>query len=252
MTKFEENYQHLNNEVMRIASSYFSWKSFHDELCKSKKVADCFNDSSYYWSTVQYSLQLTTFISIGRLFDTDGQSFNLNRIINNCIEHIDEFSSESLSKRKGEFKRIEAYIASSYQPEEQHFLRLKGPVSKWRAVYEKKLKPVRNNLLAHSDYSTISSGKDLFGDIVIEDLEGIVLFVCQFRQHLWQLYHNGRNSTLDSFGFIDDKNIKRDFEKVVKKISCRDMESVQKDQGSPIKVWLNVIADKFKNVTNSL
>jgi len=158
MVEIEELYKEFESEVNVACWSFYTWKNIRDMAAGDKKVHHALNRNPLSWTIILYSLQSTFFITIGRLFDTDGRSFSVHTFLRQCIENVDQFSKYALRERKikgsgtNKLSWLDEYIEKSYQPNKEDFLKLKGEVSKKQKRYELIYRPIRHKVFAHKEF----------------------------------------------------------------------------------------------------
>ena len=118
------------NEVEAACQAFFLWKGINNIASNDEDIFNGLNESPLSWNTITFALQNHYFILLGRLFDTDGDSFSVHTFLRNCIENIDQFSKENLRKRKidsssGDLSLLYAYIENAYEPTEDDFQKLR-------------------------------------------------------------------------------------------------------------------------------
>ena len=198
MGDIEELYKEFQSELNTACWSFYTWKNIHNIAAGDKKVHHALNRNPLSWTIILYSLQSTFFITIGRLFDTDGRSFSVHTFLKQCIENVDQFSKDALRKRRTKgFEAdkpswLDEFIEKSYQPNKEDFLKLKGEVSKRQKRYELIYRPIRHKVFAHKEFKEIKCIDELFKKAKIGEMQDLLSFLYQIERIIFQLLYNGR------------------------------------------------------------
>jgi len=202
----KELYSTYRNEVETTCQAFFLWKGIDNLASKDEDILRGLNESPLSWNTIRFSLQNTFFILLGRLFDTDGDSFSVHTFLRGCILNIDQFSKESLRERKisesnGDKSWLDSYIESAYEPTKQDFHQLRGEITKYKKIYEEIYRPIRNKVIAHKDSETINLQRELYEKTNIGQIEEILNNLFQVKEVVFHLLHNGKLCKIGDFDF---------------------------------------------------
>jgi len=152
---------------------------------------------------IRHSLQVTLFITLGRIFDTDDDAFSVDDLLKSCINEIDLFSLKNLRERKmegqngNEPKWLNEYIAISYEPNEEDFYELRSEVAKHRRVFESVYRPIRHKVMAHNDKEYMENADELWAETNISEIENIIWFLSDLKTTLFDAFQNGRKPQLN-------------------------------------------------------
>jgi hypothetical protein len=199
---FEKYYQEYCNEVHMILASYLFWRMIQNRAASEEDLLYALNRTPLSWIFTRHSLQVTLFITLGRVFDIDNDAFSVDDLLKCCIEEIDIFSLENLRSRKIADQKgkepdwLDEYINKSYQPVEDDFQRLRGEVTKRRKLFESAYRPIRHKLIAHKDKDYLDNKDELWAKTNIKELEEIIWFLYDLQETLFDTYHNGRKPEL--------------------------------------------------------
>ena len=173
---------------------------------------------------ITHSLQSSFFITLGRLFDVDGDSFSVHAFLKCCIENIDQFGKEALRERKLRESSeknpawLDEYINNAYVPTENDFQRIRGETSKYQRQYEDIYRPIRNKVLAHREKATLENVAELFEKTNIGQIEGFVFHLVQVQGIVFQLLNNGRLTAIGDHKFDDEEYVMKDVQKLMERI----------------------------------
>lgn len=226
MDDLEKAQKIFRDEVTAAAWSFFVWKNFNKVVSKDEAIIRSINENALSWNIITHSLQSTFFITLGRLFDIDGEAFSVHSLLRSCIENIDQFSLECLRQRKVKGNNniepdwLNVYIEKAYVPVEADFQRLRGEVSKQQKIYEDVYRPIRHRVIAHKEAATIESVSELFGKTNIGQVEEIINFLHQIENIVFDLLYNGRLQSIGDYNFSEDERAKKDVENLLGKLKA--------------------------------
>jgi len=132
MNNIERLLKLFRDEVTTACWAFFVWKTINNTASGDAKVHKALNENAVSWNIITHSLQNTFFVTLGRIFDVDGNAFSIHSFLRACIEHIDQFSIVALRERKlrdakGKIPEwLEDYLSDAYVPREIDFQRLRG------------------------------------------------------------------------------------------------------------------------------
>lgn len=214
----------FHNEIITACWSFYFLISIKKIASADKEIRIALKKNTISWNIVLHSLQITFFITLGRIFDKDENSFSVHTLINTCIKNIDQFSKEKLRERKikgwgkEDLSWVNEYIENAYIPSKDDFLRIKEGISKNQVIYENNYKKVRHKIFAHKDLKYINNSVILFKDINIKETENLLLFLYQTDRIIWHLFHNGNYIKIEDLNFYEDNRVKEDVEKLLAKL----------------------------------
>lgn len=199
---YERYYQEYCNEVHKILSSYLFWRMIQNRTASEDELLAALNKTPLSWIFTRHSLQVTLFITLGRVFDVDDDAFSVDDLLKCCIKEVDIFSLENLRTRKMAGQNgnvpewLPEYIEKAYESTEEDFNRLRGEVAKHRRVFETVYRPIRHKLIAHNDKEYMDKADELWADTNIQELEVIIWFLCDLKETLFDAFYNGEKPVL--------------------------------------------------------
>ncbi len=160
MNIIEENLSHFSNELSAAEHSFFAWKAINHLGANNAEIYHALNRNALSWNVIAHSLQCTFFISMGRIFDTRGDSYSVYKFLDNCTNHIDEFSGPKLKARRQNILKkatapdprmldIENY--PFYEASKRDFITISERVCEWGDIYKAIYQPIRHKMFAHKD-----------------------------------------------------------------------------------------------------
>lgn len=216
--------KYFRSDIDNAARAFFLWKGINHYAIKDKGIYEGISNQALIWNTITYGLQTTFFIVLGRLFDTDGTSFSVHTFLRNCVENIEQFSKDSLRKRKinlshgVEHEWLDGYIKTAYVPVEADFVLLKSELKKHQKQFEKIYRPIRNMIVAHRDIKTLEPTTELFGNTKSDDIQNFLFFLHQIYEIVWELLNNGRLTKIDDHKFDEEDYIIHDLNALMERL----------------------------------
>ena len=202
--KFLEELNIFRNEVDSVLKFFYSELAIHSIASKDKKIINALNSSPIFWNTVLSSLQNSTFITLGRIFDTDPNNHTIHTLFKIAEQNKELFSREAFS---GRWKRdqdknskkltdyLPTYLKGLYVPNDDDFRGLRRFISNQKRIYETVYGPIRHHF-GHKKYTKDEDVKVFFDKVQVSDLEKYCVQLKGVHETLWQLFHNGRGPLL--------------------------------------------------------
>jgi hypothetical protein len=224
MTDIESLHRRFESEVTTAAITFYAWKSINVVASKDNAVHRAMNSEALSWNAITHSLQTTALITLGRIFDTDHGALSVHSYLNKCISSLDQFGPDHLRQRKIRLANgaptpwLDDYIADAEYPEKEDFRDLKRTAKQFQKRYEAIYKPIRNQVLAHSDLSTVGNAQALFAKTRIGDIQETLEFLYQLCQVVFQFLHNGRRTKLTDFQFRTESEVRENVESLLARL----------------------------------
>lgn len=227
MGKLEKLHSTFRNEITTACQAFYAWKDIHNIASKDKNIHRGLNENALTWNLITHSLQNTFFITLGRIFDIDGEAFSIHILLRSCMENLDQFSKDALRERKtrdsktGEQPWLNEYIESSYQPYKKDFQKLRGEISKKQRQYEAIYRPIRNKVIAHKEFESMECVDKLFGKTNIGDIQELLKFLHQIECIIFDLLYNGKLSKIGDHKFNEvEILVEDDISKLLSKLKA--------------------------------
>lgn len=191
------DYQIRENEVATAIENFYANIKMKNYAAEDPAVLRGFNEAPTFWITAGYGLIATFFISLGRVFDEDGNAHSIHKLLRATGAHPEYFSRNALAERKrqlsghGEPVWLADYMKDVWEPDAKDlrvFGRTLNPsVKKYKEVY----KPIRDKVIAHKELKDAASIDVLFGKTLIIEIEEILKALHVWLAAVGQLYLNG-------------------------------------------------------------
>ena len=191
---FKERYDHFANEVQQATACYVIWKNLQNEPAKDKELLKALNNTPKSWIAIRQSMMLGLIMTLGRIFDDDGES--IHKLLISCIEEIHLFSKESLRHRKLmsaglSAEELDEYIDNIYEPQEVDFKRLRSKIRPFKAIYQEFYQPIRHKLFAHRDKEHLGTTDQLWEHTKGANIEEMLNFLTAIDSVIREVYYNG-------------------------------------------------------------
>jgi hypothetical protein len=195
-------FQTVQNEVALAIECFHAHQEINNYATEDPAVLRGFNEAAYFWITVRYSLLTTFFITLGRLFDTDGEAHSLGKLLRVTAEHPEYFSRDALAHRKrqstggGEPQWLAGFMKDTWQPETADLRALRRALSPWRKKYEAFYQPIRHEVFAHKALPDSAGVNALFSKAIIQEIEEVLSALHDLTSAIFHLYQNGTKPEL--------------------------------------------------------
>ena len=210
------------DEVNAAAGSFFTWKSINDLAARESKVLWALNKSALTWNVVVYSLQVTFFIALGRIFDRDSRSLTIYTLLSECAANLQQFTRGALEKRRVDEAHgqrpeyLDDYLKGVYEAKKADFDALEQVAKAYTDAYRRVYEPIRHKVIAHKDLAIIGSKDALFARTKIGEIQEMLEFLHQTHRVIWELYHNGRLTALADHQYAEGERYKSDVEQLLR------------------------------------
>jgi hypothetical protein len=215
---YETYFKEYEDELNITIGRFLFWQVLNSRKIISVKMLNKMNETPMAWNFIRYSLFVNYILGLGRIFDTDGDSFSIDDLLKTCIEEIDIFTKEELRKRKAgsglDSKHVDECISKAFEPTAKDFHVLRGEVSKRRKVFQDVYRPIRHKIIAHKDLEHLGNSDDLFSNTNVSEISDILEFLNSLQMALFGLYHNGRQPVLGAHK-INREYYTNDFKKLL-------------------------------------
>jgi len=87
-----KNYEFISHEVNRAIECFYTYIELANLASENKSILDYFNETPNFWIIQRYSLHATFFIVLARIFDEDGDTLSIHKILKATLEYPEYFS----------------------------------------------------------------------------------------------------------------------------------------------------------------
>ncbi len=200
-TEFENELEVFRRETESAVQCFYVWRTVHEVASKDERVDAALNKAPLFWNTTLGALQTATFITLGRIFDQDQKTHNIDRVIRIGQNNLAIFSRDALAARKRRDSTkanewLDAYLEAAHDPTHEDFRRLREYVEGHRRIYVASFRPIRHSVFAHKQVAEKSETDDLFANAKINEIQQLLVFLAGFYEALWELFFNARKPVL--------------------------------------------------------
>lgn len=194
--KFESELEIFRQEAESAVQFFYAWRTVNEVAAKNKAVVITLNKAPLFWNTTLAALQTATFIALGRVFDQEQDTHNIDRVLRIAQQNLEIFSLNALAERKrraspNAHEWLDEYLQNAYLPTADDFRRLRKHVAKRRKIYTECFRPLRHKVFAHKQMFNQDEAHVLFANAKIKDLQQLLVFLRRLHETLWQLLFNG-------------------------------------------------------------
>lgn len=193
---FEIQLENFRRESATAAQYIYAEMAIQHAASKSRKLLNRLNNTPLFWVSCSAALQSSTYISLGRIFDTTS-NYNVAALLDAMEKNLELFQREGLASRKRNGSEddpswLPEYLERAYYPTIKDVNRLRAMVKKYRVIYERAIKPARNKYLAHREKEEHAEVKALFARGTVREVWRLTTFLYQLYDVLWEQLYNGR------------------------------------------------------------
>ena len=139
---FEGELRIFQEETELALQSFHAYMAVHDQAAKNSEFLNFINRTPTFWITCVNSLQTTTIMALGRIFDQNS-AHNLDVLIRMAQRGAAIFSKSSLESRilkrdvdrEDRPKWIDDILQDAYQPTTDDFRLIRKLVQNYRRIY---------------------------------------------------------------------------------------------------------------------
>jgi hypothetical protein len=150
------------------------------------------------WSTIVHSMQVSSFIALHRLFDTDSQG-RADTLLAFAADHCGEIFSKSAFLTRYRVGLGAEYLHPDgiYEPSPTEFQKLRGEVRKLNKLYDDKYRKIRSGVYAHLLLDN-NDQFSLFRQTSLADMQRFATFFVGLHDALRDLFYNATQPVLRS------------------------------------------------------
>lgn len=157
---------------------FYAFEAVHATAARSKPVYNLLDGSALFWNTILGGLQTSTFIALGRVFDTN-VPHGVYRALRIAEDHPEIFVKSH----------------HGWTPAPKDFRRLRTHFQRRKSLYEQKYDPVRDHF-AHRLMTDSEAINVVVAAVNLRELERVLAFLASFYSALWHAFANGLKPVL--------------------------------------------------------
>lgn len=188
-------------EVDNANVIYHTYEEINCVSLTDQDVHTALDKHALFWNVQVYSLQTSLMMVLGRIFDMDGDTHSVHKVINATICSLSIFSKDSLEKRKITHgvtgKDLENFMVGTWAPSCASDLRpLKKALVTHTTRYKNTYRPIRDKFIAHRVINNPDDVWNLFAATNRTEIGETIAFLSDLVEALQDLYQNGREPVL--------------------------------------------------------
>lgn len=197
---FEAELDNFRMEEDAAQQYFFGYLSLQLIPGANPAVLSRLNRTPGFWITTRYSLLLSAFVAMGRIFDQDARSIhNINKLLGSVSANLPLFTRGELLKRRiadgADPGFAASYVADKYDLTVTDVRDMRKAVLAWRRVYEARYRDVRHLVFAHRGIPR-SQIDALMSQTRVDEMKEMLGFLHALFLSLDELYRNGRKPDL--------------------------------------------------------
>jgi hypothetical protein len=216
--EYKKHYEQFSQNVAFAARTWHHYVHLSNRANEDSAILAALNKAPRYWLDQRYIAVQTTIIFLGKIFDNDGRSHNVDKMLRAANDRKEHFSKSQLRKRKvelgGEFEGIDKYIENATELNNEGFKVISGEVKKAKTIWER-IKPLRDKIYSHNQMLTDAERKKLYEAVKNADINDILQILLNISEALWQAEFNGRKPDFSSDYTQPIELAKKDIEELI-------------------------------------
>ncbi len=199
--EFEDRLGALDRDSRQAAVFAYTELTIHHRAGADFELIDRLNRHAGFWNTVIAGLQGSAFVALGRMFDNDRTTHNIESLLRYAETMSGLFSRQALEARKiaagVSQSAARTYATNAWELRPGGLANLRKDFEAKREFFGKDVGPIRHRVFAHAARITNEERDALFTKLFMRPLEELVVFTVRLHRAMFQLYHNGREPLLD-------------------------------------------------------
>jgi AbiU2 len=200
---FEEELEIFRTEEEGAQQYFFAYLGVRNLIAKRPEIYPLINKNSMFWITTQHALLLSSFIALGRIFDS-ASKHNVGRLMNSVERNMPAFTRVALRTRLSPNMtpaQADAYVSDAHELTVVEVRELKKAIDVWRKIFIERYLPVRHQF-AHKKFSELSEVNELMTRTSVPEMQAMFGFLHSLYNALDQLHLNGRAPVLREIVFV--------------------------------------------------
>ena len=199
--EFETQLKAFEGHARSCATLAYTEFALHFYAGGDFAIRDQLNRHPAFWNAVLAGLQSSAFVALGRIFDKRSDTYSGTALIDFAEKYLGIFSRRAFEARQVRIGLgldvAKASAARAFELRTGGLADLRQQFEAKQRIFEGKVAPIRHEVYAHAGKLTIEGREAMFTGLPLRDLEDLVVFPLRLERALFQLYHNGREPTLD-------------------------------------------------------
>jgi len=220
----QELLDEFDAELAAAIGSFHSWKAVNQLAAMRPELLRTLNANARSWNAIMHSHQVTLFVVLGRIFDTNKGTFNVHKFLDGCKARVGEFSAASFETRRIAGSRgvrpdyLTEFMKNYYAARPKDFEELEEQVAAHAKRFKTVYKPIRDQLMAHRNANAKALSSDLFKATDLSEVEKMLAFLHRVWAVVNELYMNGRKTDLVSHRYRRGETLEGDMESLLQRI----------------------------------
>jgi len=200
--QFERELEAFRIDLESAMQFFYAYQATRYLASSEPELLAAMNSHALYWNTSLGAMQQAMFTSLGRVFDQDGETHNVSRLLRIGQSNSSElFSRQAVRLRKananaGDPDWLDEFVAACYEPTPDDWRRLRRYVAGCRRVFDSGYHDIRNRVYAHSERIDPATRDEMFSATRYRELEKLLASLGAVHEAVWQLFVNGRKPAL--------------------------------------------------------
>jgi len=195
----------LGSDIRAAMEGFFGIAEFNDFAKENPRILSAINANEQtrrFWKGYLYSLQISYLLALGRIFDVGPNANSIHFILNTAHRNLNCFSRENLKQQKMRDGAanievwLDKFLDEAYFPSSDDFRELKKLIKPYAGKYVDVLRPIRDNIAAHSLETNTGQITQLFNKALVDEVEEMMRILYLVKNCLLEFFYNGRKLDL--------------------------------------------------------
>ncbi len=221
-SEYKNHYKQFSQNVAFAARTWHRYVYLNNRASEDEVIANALNKAASFWNDFDYSAAQTTIIFLGKIFDNDGRTYNIDKTIKSAKDEQEYFNKDGLKKRKieigGEFEGIDEYIKNASELDFDDLKAISIENKKAKVIWER-VKPLRDQIYAHNEMLSDTKRDELYKSVKNSDINDILQILVNISNALWEAEFNGRKPNFSSNHTQPIEWAKKDIEDLISSLS---------------------------------
>lgn len=217
-SEYKKHYSEFARSVNFAVRTWYHYVYLSQKVREDPVIFKALSKAPAFWSSYNYSATQTVIIFLGKIFDNDGNTYNIDKMRNATYNGLNHFSKSELRKRKvvsgGEFDGLDEYIQNASELDGKSIKVISEQVKQAKKLWES-MKPLRDKIYAHNEVLSEGERNELYKAVKNSDVNNILQILLNISNALWNAEFNGHKPDF-LFDYTDPINwAKKDIDELI-------------------------------------
>ena len=198
---YKDQFKQFEINVNFAARTWHRQIQLDKEASEDDKLREALNKAAHFWDDQRFSVGLITIITLGNIFDLNGDSSSIYKLLKAAQSDQQHFGKGELRKRKVargcEFPELDDYVKNAFELDNVALKSISNEIKKAKKIWSR-IEPLRNKIYAHNGLLSEEQRSELYSAVNISDINNILQILLNTSNALWQAEQNGHKPNFAS------------------------------------------------------